>query len=104
MNPTDIKAIAAKSITEVRAAAEALSRVKGFNMAGLKGLREVTPVVVEHVEAIGKQEGLCGADKKALAIEIILQLVHLPAWFPEMFARWILSSGIDAACNLINRR
>lgn len=100
MNP-NIKAIAAKTVTEVRAAAESLSRVKGFNLAGLKGLVGVAPEVVKHVEAIGKQEGLVGADKKELAVELILQLVHLPAWFPEFVARWILSSAIEKAVSAL---
>ncbi len=100
----NIKSIAAKSITEVRAAVQRLSRVKGFNLAGFAGLRAAAPEVVGHVEAIAKQEGLRGADKKELAIELVLQLVHLPAWCPEFVARWVLGQAIEAAVAAINRR
>lgn len=99
----NIKRIAAKSIGEVRAAAEKLSRVKGFNLAGLAALGAIAPEVVKHVEAIANQEGLRGADKKELAIELVLQLVHLPAWCPEFVARWVLGRAIEAAVAAINR-
>lgn len=99
----NIKAIAAKTISEVRAAVEKLSRVKGFSLAGFAGLAAAAPEVVGHVESIAKQEGLLGADKKELAIELVLQLVHLPAWCPEWVARWVLGRAIEAAVAAINR-
>ena len=90
----DIKALAKKSIEEVRGAAQELSRVKGWNLSGLQGLIRCAPLVVKRVETIGAQEGIKGADKRDLAIEILLQLIPLP-WWARMIASSILPVLID---------
>lgn len=90
-----IEELAAESIKSAKNAAEEYSRLKGWNLNSLKGLICTTKVVVKHAEEIGLREGLQGADKKKLAVELILKIVKLPWWMPQGIVREILDAAID---------
>ena len=89
----DIKQLAAQSIEQVKVAAQQYSRLKGWNLASLKGLIRTTKVVVKHVQDIGLLHGLANADKQALAVELMMHFK--PWWVPEKWARAILPDLID---------
>lgn len=91
----DIKELAGKLIAEVAAAAKEYSQLKGFNVSSLQGFIATTRIVVKRVEDEGVTSNLRGADKKALAIEIMLKVVPLP-WYIAPIARTVLPHVIDA--------
>ena len=90
----DIKELAAKSIAQVKAAAEELSRLKGFKLKSLTGLINIVKLVVKNVEEVGLAEGIKGADKQSLACELILQVVPLPGYV-MYFVRPLLPILVD---------
>lgn len=91
-----IEEIAATLIDEVRNAAAEYSRLKGFSLNSLHGLISSTRIVVKRVEEVGLAEQLPGADKKALATELLLKIVKLPWWLPGGLIRAIVPPLIDA--------
>lgn len=92
----EINELAAALVKQVKSAAEEYSRLKGFSLNSLQGLIATTRMVVKEVEETGLAHGLKGADKKALAIEVLLQVVKLPWWMPAALIRAILPPLIDA--------
>lgn len=95
----DIKELVKLSLSEGKTAAEELSRLKGFNLRSLQGLVACVKWSVKRAEEIGVAKGLIGTDKRAFAIELVLQVVKLPFWL-EPIARavlpWIVDAVVDA--------
>jgi hypothetical protein len=97
-----IQELAASNIEEVKAAAEELSRLKGWNMKSVKGFISCLPVVIKHVEKVGEVSALNGADKNSLAVEIILKFIPLPWWLPVSIIRPLLEGAVNAVVEAIN--
>ncbi len=91
----DIKQLVSLSLVEGKAAAENLSRLKGFNLRSLQGLISCVKWSVKRAEEVGVTEGLAGADKQAFAVELVLQVVPMPFWLAPV-ARAILPFVVDA--------
>ena len=98
----DIKALANGLIEEGRAACESLGQVKGWSLNSVQGLIKRAPVVIKLVETAGKAHGLVGAEKKELAIVLLLLLVPRPWWIPEAVLRVALGALIDAMVGAFN--
>lgn len=96
----DIRELADKSVVEVTEAASNFSRLKGFSLRSLKGAMAITVGVVKHVEEIGLRDGLAGADKQALAVELVLRVAKLPFWL-EPVARAVLPYVVDAVVDAL---
>lgn len=96
----NVKELAAASVVEVRAAVEQYSHLKGFSLNSTKGAIAITKEVVKHVEEIGLRDGLAGADKKELAIELVILIVK-PGFFLEKVLRFVLPYVIDAVVDAL---
>lgn len=104
MNQKAIEELAARTIVDARRAAEKYGRLKGFSLKSLQGAFRITVVVVKEVEAVGLREKLKGADKRELAVELLLQLVTLPWWLPKAAVRAVLPSVVDAVVDALKDR
>lgn len=74
---------------------------------GVRGFFELAPRVVKEVEEIGKANGYKGADKKYLAVDVILQLIpadRLPWWMPKPLARYLIGFAIERAVKALRDR
>lgn len=91
----DIKELVKSSLGEAKAAAEELSRLKGFSLKSLQGLIACVKWSVKRAEELGLIHGLKGADKKEFVIELLLQVVPLPFWLAPI-ARAVLPYVVDA--------
>lgn len=96
----NIKELVRTSLGEAKAAAEELSRLKGFNLKSLQGLIACVKWSVKRAEEIGIKQCLAGADKKELAMEIIMQTVPMPFWLAPI-ARAVLPHVIDAVVDAL---
>ena len=96
----DIKELVAASLAEGKAAAESLSKLKGFNLRSLQGLIACVKWSVKRAEEVGLTQGLAGADKQAFAIELVLQVVPMPFWLTHV-ARAILPYVVDAVVDAL---
>ena len=98
------KELAEKLVEEVRADIVAFRSVKS-----LTSLRETIAVVVHRVEAEGLLNSLKGAEKKALALEVLD--IALDSWAPQKYLRFvprfvrrkILSWLVDRAVATMNK-
>ena len=100
----DLDAIAGLSIEEVKAAAEKLAQLKGWNVNSLKGLISCLPEIIKHTEAIGQVKDLTGAEKQEVAILIILKMVKLPWWLPLWIIKPLLEGAVNAVVQAINNK
>lgn len=75
-----------------------LRRISG----GIRGVLGVAPDVVKHVEALGKERGLLGADKKKIAVEVVLMLVP-DAWCPDWALRPIVGWAVERAVAVLKK-
>lgn len=95
---------------------EILEEVKGESkeiVAAIRGARgiiaiakelfRIVPEVVEKVEIISEKLGIKGADKKALAIEILNALIPWPWWIPDGIRMALLDGAIEMAVAIFNR-
>lgn len=76
------------------------------NMRGIRGFFKLAPRVVREVEELGLVNKLKGADKKALAIDTIIELIPVktwPWWMPKALARILLSIAIEQAVTAMNK-
>lgn len=99
----DIKALSLMHISEIKKAAEELSRLKGWSLGSAKGALKCVPMIVHEVEMIGTARELTGAEKQGLAVEIILKIVPLPWWLSERYARPLLETIVDIVVEGYNR-
>lgn len=100
----DINALADSLVVELKGSVDALAQVKGWNLNGVQALIKCAPVVIKSVEVLGKAKDLTGAEKKALAIELLLRLVKLPWWLPQSFVREALSVLIDTVVSALKEK
>lgn len=70
---------------------------------GLLAILRLVPDIVKSVESASKQYGIKGADKKALAVEVALNLVPLPWWLPKPLLKLVLDYAIEAAVGELNK-
>lgn len=80
----------------VRKAIAPLQSLKGWS--GVLGFFKAAPHVVEEVEAAGKELGLMGADKKAIAVDVILDLIPdswVPDWAIAPLVRWLVERAVS---------
>lgn len=96
----DNKELARASVDELKDIAEKYSRLKGFSLNSFKGGIRITKEVVKHVEEIGLREGLVGADKQALAVELIILIVK-PGFLVERGLRLVLPFVIDVVVDAL---
>lgn len=66
------------------------------NTKGLMGALSLAGKVAKKVEEVGKAVGLIGEDKKAIAIQIICDLVP-DTWVPDSVLDMLLGWAIDRA-------
>jgi hypothetical protein len=100
----DINALAILSIEEVKTAAEALAKLKGWNIGSVKGLISCLPVIIRNVETIGEVKQLTGAEKQEFAVLIILKLVKLPWWLPISIIKPLLEGAVNATVEAFNSK
>lgn len=88
-----------------QAVADIRSTVAGVRQAsGPRAVLAAIPAVVRKVEEVGARLGLKGADKKALALDILFALLPpLPWWLPESVLRFYAGILIERAVSLIKR-
>jgi hypothetical protein len=96
----DIKQLARVSVGEVLNAAREYSRVKGVSMGSAKLAFAITKDVVKHVEEVGLREKLANADKRALAVELVI-LAAKPSWWLEKVLRLVLPHVVDLAVSAL---
>ena len=91
----------------VRAAvAELQAQVAGLRSArGVLAILAAVPAVVHKVEALSVKLDIKGADKKALAVDIIFALLPpLPWWLPEAGLRAWAGVLIERAVAALSKR
>ncbi|MFA5162081.1 MAG: hypothetical protein WC421_07530 [Elusimicrobiales bacterium] len=83
---------------------DGLGELKGKIKAvkSLKDAAEAIPDVVKLVEAVGQDEGLKGADKKALAVAVLNALIDIP-FLPESIEGMLIGWAIDAVVAALNK-
>lgn len=96
----DIKELAKATVAEAGDVAGKYKSLHGVSVQSVRGAFAITKDVVKHVEEIGLRQHLIGADKKALAIEIII-LVVKPGFFVERLLRFVLPYAIDMAVSAL---
>ncbi len=105
MDKDKLKELVALALDEGKGTVNELRRITGgFSLKGLSGALHIAPDVIKRVEKISVAKELAGADKKELAIEIIVQLVPLPAYIPEWLERKVLGWIIDRAVARYNKK
>ena len=87
---------------EAKDAAEKLKSSRGIVAIG-KAVFEIVPHAVELSEKLGKDLNLRGADKKALAVEIMNALIPWPWWIPASFRTALLEGAVEMAVAIFNR-
>jgi hypothetical protein len=90
-----------KAYEIVKAAVEPLKRLKGWS--GVGGLIKCAPHVVEELEKAGAALELSGADKKTVAVQLVLELVP-DAWAPDWVLEPIVSWAIEKAVAVLKKR
>lgn len=90
MDLIELKAKAVAAAADLQAVYKDLKNIKG-----IRGAVQCAGYVVPYIEK--QHSALAGVDKKALAVEIILALVPMPPWLPELVVRPILSWIIEKA-------
>lgn len=78
-----------------------LSRLKGWS--GVWGLAKMAPAVVDEVESAGAELGIRGAEKKAMALDILCYAVP-DAWLPDSVVRWLGDWAIESAVRALKAR
>lgn len=101
---SDINALAVQSIDDVKASAEELSKLKGWNMKSATGLIRLLPALIKRAEELGKINKLTGEQKKAFVVAIFFKLVKLPWWLPQAIVKPFLEAGIDALVDALKSR
>lgn len=96
----DIKELAKKTVAEAGDIAGRYRRLHGYSLDSVRGAFAITKDVVKHVEEIGLREALVGAEKQALAIEIIIVIIK-PGYFVERLLRFILPYAVDMAVSAL---
>lgn len=91
-DPEELRGIGKRLVARVRATFEEIRGARG-----IPGLLFAAPKVVEHVEILGEELGLIGEDKKALAVQAVLDLVPdrwIPDWVLEPIVGWAVERGV----------
>lgn len=72
----------------------------------LKAIVKAVPSIISKVEEVSKTLGLKGADKKELALDIIMLLIgpKLPWWARWVPIREILGAVIDMMIEMLNKK
>ena len=93
-----------KGIEALRDEVAAVAKAQG-PIAILKALAKAIAAIVHEVEDLNAAVpgGLAGADKKAVALDILFALVKLPAYAPRMVVEPIAGVLIDLAVDAVNR-
>lgn len=104
MDQKQLQELATLTLGEARTAAQEYSRLKGFKLDSVVGFFRTTKVIVQRVEEVGLARGLAGADKQALAIELLFQVVKLPWWVPKTLLRQYLPDIIDLVVDALKDR
>lgn len=89
------------AFARVKKAVEPLQALKGWS--GVLGFFKLAPHVVEEVEAAGKDLGLMGADKKQIAVDVILDLIP-DAWAPDWLLEPLVNWAIERAVTELQRK
>jgi len=100
----EAKEIAAEAKKVAKAVKKILLKLKGIH-GGFSGIRNAAPTVVEEVEKAAKSwAGITGADKKAMAVAAICELIPNPTWFPEWVERIVIGWAIERALKEYKKR
>lgn len=105
MNISDLKKKAAELLDRVNDDIRSQVRRSG----GFPGLKTAVQNVVQRVEEEGKASGLAGADKKQLAVEVVMLLLKfvLPptwtSWLPEPLERFLIGLLVESAVSQFNK-
>ena|SRR3990167_4880783 len=92
---------------EVIASVIADARETIIELRGAKGIFAIIkaiPAVIRKVEEISLKLGIKGANKKELALDILLALIPLPWYLPAVLIRPIIGGLIDLAVAAVNNR
>lgn len=92
----DIAKLAGELIETVKTQAEELSRLKGFKLKTIQTGIRMLPSIVKRVEKVGEVRNLTGAEKQALAVELVVALAPAPWWLPNKVYRAGLAMAVDA--------
>ena len=89
-----------------QAVADIKATVAGVrNARGPMAVLAAIPAVVHKAEEVGARLGLKGADKKALALDILFALLPpLPWWLPELVLRFYAGLLIERAASALKKR
>jgi len=98
MNEEKLHELTQKALEQLQAIHKELRDARG-----ILGIFKAAPKVVARVESLGEFHGLLGSEKKALAVEIILNIVQLPWWAPPVIVRLILSYAIERAVSKLKK-
>jgi hypothetical protein len=95
---------AVENLKEVVVAVTGLKTQRGF-VPICKMLIQIVPDIIQHVEGVSLELGLKGADKKQLAIDLIMHFVSpfIPMWVPNSTVEFAAGLLIDCVVNVFNK-
>ena len=93
----DVREMAEQFLPEAVAAAQDLSRLKGFSLKSLGGAVSCVKWAVKKAQSLSE---LSNEEKQAFVVELVLRVVKLPFWL-EPVARAVLPHVVDVVVDAL---